>query len=107
MEMQQHYVVLLRKGPTWRPEDTPESEALQERHLAHVRAMAESGALLYVGPVDAPSPDSDLRGISIFCRDAFDSFDDLKALVEQDPAILAGRLVAEYADWYHSPFPEA
>lgn len=103
MEMQQHYVVLLRKGPTWAPGDTPELDALQERHLAHIRSMHESGSLIVAGPTEAYFG-SDLRGVWIFRADAFESVEDLMALAERAPSIQAGRLRAECASWYHPPF---
>ena len=42
----------------------------------------------------------DIRGISVFSHDVFRSLDDLKAVVERDPAIQAGRLRAEYLTWF-------
>jgi hypothetical protein len=53
----------------------------------------------------SPHAESDLRGISIFAADACGSLEELRALVEQDPAIQAGRLAAEYFTWHHGPFP--
>ena len=99
MGFDRYYLVLLRKGPTWAPGETPELEALQERHLAHIRRMAEMGKLASVGPVEAHD-DSDLRGIHILYYDQFASLDELRALVEQDPAVQAGRLRAEVFTWY-------
>jgi hypothetical protein len=31
-----YYLVLLRRGPVWTPEETPELERLQEAHLANI-----------------------------------------------------------------------
>ena len=74
MEFTQFYVVLLRKGPTWSPEVTPQVEATQEKHLAHLASLAESGALLLAGPTQVHS-DNDLRGIGIYRYDAFETLD--------------------------------
>ena len=49
MEFTQFYIVLLRKGPTWSPEVTPQVEATQEKHLAHLASLTESGVLLLAG----------------------------------------------------------
>ena len=47
----------------------------------------------------------DHRCNAIICRhDASASFAELKALVEQDPAVQVGRLIPEYVTWHHSPF---
>lgn len=102
MELVKHYLVLLRKGPAWTPGTTPELEALQVRHRAHIDHMHEIGVLLMAGPVEAHA-DSDLRGIQILRHDALESPEELRELIEQDPAIQAGRLRAEYSTWWHAP----
>lgn len=99
MEFTRFYVVFLRKGPTWRPEVTPEVEATQEKHLAHLSSLHDAGLLLVAGPTEVHS-DSDLRGINIYRYDAFKTLDELKAQVERDPAVQNGRLRAEYVTWY-------
>lgn len=93
------YVVLLKKGPTWTAESTPELEALQQRHLAHLASLARAGQLVEAGPVQDHG-DGALRGICLYRCDAIASLDELKALVEADPSIQAGRLIADYAVWY-------
>ena len=99
VEFKQHYVVLMRKGPDWTADDTPELDELQKRHQAHLSAMHEAGMLVLAGPVELHA-DGDIRGISVFSHDVFRSLDDLKAVVERDPAIQAGRLRAEYLTWF-------
>ena len=98
MQFKQYYVVLLRKGTVWSGEDSPELDALQERHIAYQGSMHRMGKLAIAGPVEMHS-DFDLRGISIFNYDEFASVDELRALVEQDPKIQAGLLRAEYLAW--------
>ena len=44
-------IFLLRKGPTWSPEETPEIEALQEAHLANLTRLAEIGKLVINDPL--------------------------------------------------------
>src|SRR5262245_54286481 len=57
-----YYVAFLRKGPQWSPEATPESQRIQMEHMANIRSMSQSGALVAAGPfLDA----GDLRGIYI------------------------------------------
>ena len=99
MELDQYYVVLLKKGPVWTSEPTPELEALQQQHLAHLSSMGAAGKLSIAGPVEAHAA-SDLRGISIFHFDAFESLEELRDLVEQDPMIQIGHLTADYMTWY-------
>ncbi len=102
MEFKQHYVVLLRKGPTWTAEETPELDELQRRHQAHLSAMHGAGMMTLAGPVEDHG-DGELRGISVFNHDVFRTLDELKAVVEEDPAIQAGRLRADYLTWFTDP----
>jgi hypothetical protein len=46
MGMTIYYIFLLKKGPTWSPDSTPEISALQEQHLANLRRLAEMGKLV-------------------------------------------------------------
>lgn len=103
MELQQHYLVVLRKGPNWTPESTPELDRLQEAHLAHLDDMREMGKLVMAGPVDVHAGSEDVRGILLFHFHAFSSADDLRSLVEADPMLKNQRLVADYMTWYSPP----
>lgn len=100
MNLEHCFIVFLRKGPLWTAEESPELDALQEKHLAHNAMMGKSGKMAVAGPVEVHSP-SDLRGLCVFYAHAFSSLDELKALVEQDPMIQIGRLVPEYLTWYY------
>lgn len=93
MELRTYYICLLRKGPAWTAEETPELEELQKRHVAHNMELIAAGAKLAAGPVD---DGSDIRGISIF-RTA--SLEEACALAENDPAVRAGRFIVELRTW--------
>lgn len=93
-EMTTYQVAFLRRGPAWTPGETPELQKLQEAHMAHIRAMGESGKLLVAGPF---SDGGDLRGMFIFRSD---TLEDARALAEQDPAVKAGRLALEWHPWF-------
>lgn len=58
-DMMIYYLRLLKRGPLWTPEETPEVEQLQAAHLAHGRKLREAGKLLLNGPV---LDNGDLRG---------------------------------------------
>jgi uncharacterized protein YciI len=79
---------LLKKGPKWTPDETPELRALQEKHLAHLERLGREGKLVAAGP----SGEGDLRGILIF---ALESPEEAQPLADADPAVQAGRLKAE------------
>jgi uncharacterized protein YciI len=93
-EMTTYYVGFLYRGPRWTPETTPETEALQEAHMANIRKMAGEGKLLIAGPfLDG----GDLRGIYVF-RVA--TMAEAQALAATDPAVKAGRLRLEFHPWF-------
>ena len=93
MELSQYFICLLRKGPAWTAEETPELEELQARHMAHTRRLMETGATIASGPV---SDESDIRGFSIY-RTA--TLTEARALAEADPGVQAGRFVVELHRW--------
>jgi uncharacterized protein YciI len=93
-EMTTYVVGLLFRGPKWTPESTPETQKIQEGHMANIRKMAAAGKLAVAGPF---SDDGDLRGIFIF-QNA--TVEEARALADQDPAIQAGRLRLELHPWF-------
>lgn len=89
------YVVgLLRKGPKWTAESTPETAAIQAGHMENIRKMGDAGKLIVAGPF---THNGDLRGMFIF-RAA--SPDEVRAMVDADPAVKAGRLVVDLYPWF-------
>jgi uncharacterized protein YciI len=93
MELSQYFICLLRKGPAWTAEETPELERLQAAHMAHTGHLMESGATIAAGPVDDAS---DIRGFSIY-RTA--TLEEARALAEADPGVQAGRFIVELHRW--------
>lgn len=87
------YMGLLRRGPAWTAEESPETEALQQRHLEYINKMAQSGSLLIAGPF---TDDGDLRGVFLFQTV---TFEEAQALALADPAVQAGRLVVDLHPW--------
>ena len=92
-EMTTYHLVLLRKGPSWTRESTPQTTRIQQGHMANIQKMADTGKLTVAGPIVG---DHDLRGIFIFTAA---SVDEVKAWCAEDPAIKAGRLVFEVYPW--------
>jgi uncharacterized protein len=88
------YLVLLKKGPAWTAKETPETRALQEAHLANIKAMWDAKKLIVAGPM---GDDGDTRGVFVF---QVGSLEEAKALAASDPAVKAGRLVAEVHTWW-------
>jgi uncharacterized protein YciI len=97
-KMRTYMFVLLRRGPAWTPEQTPETEKLFEGHMANIKAMARAKKLLIAGPFDdAPGRPDAIAGLFIF--DTIDEAE-VRALMAHDPAIASGRLVPELHRWY-------
>lgn len=92
-EMKTYYLVFLKKGPN-RNQDSVTVKKLQEGHMAHLNKMAESGKMDIAGPIAA---DTDLRGICIY---NVATKEEAEKLVNEDPMVKAGRLVAEVLPFY-------
>jgi uncharacterized protein len=92
-----YYIYLLRKGPTWSPEETPEIEALQEAHLANLRRLGQMGKLVINGPLlDAFATSGEIRGIGVLKAS---SLAEAEELISTDPMVKVGRLVSELHTW--------
>jgi uncharacterized protein YciI len=97
MGMTVYYVFLLRKGPTWSPDETPEINALQEAHLANYRRLAEIGKLVITGPfLDSFAVSGEMRGMGVLKAD---SYDEAFELISTDPMVRVGRLMFELHTW--------
>ncbi len=91
-EMKTYQMVFLYKGEN-RNQDSTETMRIQEAHLANIQRLADEGKLIVAGPF---LDDKDLRGIFIFDSE---SEDEVRELVETDPAISIGRLRYEIHPW--------
>jgi uncharacterized protein YciI len=92
--MRRYAFGLLSRGEKWTPERTPETAELQKGHMANIARMAEAKKLVAAGPMG--DPQSAVRGVFVFAT----SLADAQAEAAQDPAIAAGRLKLELAEWW-------
>lgn len=83
--MKQYFFVLLTKGPD-RSQDSTMAATIQQEHLENISRLCDEGKLDIAGPF---LDDSDWRGMFIF---NVESENELKALLDTDPAIRSGRL---------------
>jgi uncharacterized protein YciI len=93
LEMETLYFGLIVKGDAWTPERTPETEKIQEGHMANIRRLAAEGTLCGAGPFE---DNGDYRGIFVY-RVATQK--DAEALAATDPAVKAGRLKVLVHPW--------
>ena len=92
-QMTTYVMGVVHKGPKWTPEDNAYTRGIQEGHLANVRKMMAAGKLIVAGPF---SDNGELRGVFIF---KLASVEEAKAMVDEDPAVKAGRMVVELHPW--------
>lgn len=97
MDMTVYHVFLLKKGPTWSPESTPEIDALQEAHLANLRRLAQMGKLVLNGPLlDSFATGGEIRGIGVLKTN---TLREAEELIATDPMVKVGRLIFELHPW--------
>jgi hypothetical protein len=87
MEFDEFTIALLVSGPT------PNSDALQDAHLAHLASLHDAGALLAAGPLSDPA--GELRGLSILNV----GVDEARRLKEDDVAVRAGVFTVRVMPW--------
>jgi uncharacterized protein len=87
MEFDQLTISLLVSGPT------PNSDALQDAHLAHLASLHDAGSLLAAGPLSDPA--GELRGLSILSVPV----DEARRLKEADEAVRAGVFSVRVLPW--------
>jgi uncharacterized protein YciI len=92
-----YHIYLLKKGPTWSPDETPEIGALQEAHLANMRRLGEMGVLVLSGPLlDSFATSGEIRSIGVLKTD---TIREAEELISTDPMVKVGRLVFELHAW--------
>ena len=96
-DMTIYYIYLLKKGPAWTPDETPEIAALQEEHLANLRCLGEMGKLVLNGPLlDSFATSGEIRGIGVLKTSSLAEAQDL---ISTDPMVKVGRLIFELHTW--------
>lgn len=97
MGMAVYYVYLLKKGPAWTPDSTPELDALQEAHLANLRRLGQEGKLVLNGPLlDSFQLSGEIRGIGVLKAK---SLAEAQSWIGTDPMVKSGRLIFELHTW--------
>jgi uncharacterized protein len=71
-----------------------EENVLQDAHMVYTAKLHDEGHLLAAGPI-LGAPDRELRGLSIYKG----SPDEVKALADLDPGVLAGRYAHQFFPW--------
>lgn len=96
-QMSIYYIYLLKKGPAWSSDETPEIEALQQAHLANIRRLGELGKLVINGPLlDSFATSGEIRGIGVL---KVGSLAEAQELISTDPMVSVGHLIFELHTW--------
>lgn len=92
-EMKTYFMVFLKKGPD-RDQDAETVAKLQEQHIAHLSKMVKEGKMDLVGPL---LDDGEILGICVYNVPAKE---EAEKLANQDPSVIAGRLIVEVHPFY-------
>jgi uncharacterized protein len=92
--MQMHPFCMVYRGTSW--ESSGSRDALLAEHARYVEKLREEGKLGAAGGIAAPD---DMLSLLIFKPIAVE---DAQKLLENDPAVKAGVLRAEYHQWWSS-----
>jgi uncharacterized protein YciI len=97
MNAEIYHIFLFKKGPTWKPDPSPEVDALQEKHLANLKRLGELGKLVLNGPLlDSFAIGGEIRGIGVL-KTA--TMKEAQALLDSDPMVQSKRLIYEIHAW--------
>lgn len=94
MDFDRYTVSLLLLRPDAPEPDDATADAQQDAHMSHLADLHEAGRLLAAGPVLGP-PEREIRGLSVYALPP----DEVRAIVEQDPGVRAGRYRVEVLLW--------
>jgi uncharacterized protein len=94
VQFDQYTVTLLVLHPDAPQLDDQAAAALQDAHMAHLADLHEAGYLLATGPL-LSQPNHEFRGLIILNV----SLERALELMQADPAVRAGRLIAKPMRW--------
>jgi uncharacterized protein len=97
--MKTYQLAILRRGPSWSAEKTPERQKLLDGHMANIRRLAGLGKLLIAGPFDVgkDAPRDAIVGLYIF---DVPTTAEAEALTATDPTIESGHFEAQVMPWF-------
>lgn len=93
-KMMQFQLALMKRGPKWTTEPGKERAELRQRHMAYLRSLLEANKLMIGGGI---RDDAELIEVQIFRTK---SAEEATAMLNEDPAVVAGYLVPELHPWW-------
>jgi len=90
----QFQMALLKRGPNWSADPGKAAPEIQQKHVAYVQSLFESGKLMIAGRI---KDDNELVAVYIFRTK---SAEEAQSWVAGDPGVAAGHLVPELHPWW-------
>ena len=91
--MKKYFMAILKTGPN-RDHSAEEAAEIQKGHMENISLLAEQKKICVAGPF---GDQGEMRGILIF---NVPTMEEVEALVAQDPAVIAGRLILDVHPWW-------
>ncbi len=91
--MKKYFMAILKTGPN-RDHSAEQATEIQKGHMENISLLAEQKKICIAGPF---GDQGEMRGILIF---NVPTMEEVKALVAQDPAVIAGRLILDVHPWW-------
>ena len=92
--MRSYYVAVMKKGPAWTADPSPETHAVQQAQEAYLQRLETEKKLIGAGPI---SDSSELGAVWLL---DVPSKADAERLVGDDPAVKANRLSPLVLEWF-------
>lgn len=93
-KMIQFHMALLKRGPKWTGNMTPEAKVLETTQRDYATSLVESGKAVIVGRL---TDDGEIRGVYVLRAK---TAEEARAWAEESPAVKTGHLVAEMHPWW-------
>jgi uncharacterized protein YciI len=93
-KMVEFHMALLKRGPNWNAEKTPQKEEVVNHHRAYVVSLLDSDKAVIAGPL---TDDGEIRGLYVLrAKTATEA----REWVDADPAVKAGYFSVEMHPWW-------
>jgi uncharacterized protein YciI len=93
MQPTQRFVIFHRPGPAWKPDTSPLEQPGVAAHFEYLQSAFRAGRIEMAGPF----PQGSSGGMIIMTAAATET--DARALVQGDPGVTSGLILAEVRPW--------
>jgi uncharacterized protein len=93
-KMVEFHMALLKRGPQWTAEKTPQRAEVTAQHVAYFKSLIDSGKAVIGGPL---TDESEIRGLYVLRAK---SASEAREWADADPAVKAGHFAVEMHPWW-------